>query len=250
MAFVTNEPSNKYRTNYLQVSSNVATMDLSMHGNPLVIISCYLPHDAVLQHIQPKRTAAWEELQDTINKTTEAKNLIVCGDFNAALHHGKEGEEDVIGQHVFAKGGLFLATKEDRMPYSFIDNREHLITITGATNTVIANTFTQKNPENKITYKAMTTDSGPPWTPERYYEIDHCLVRKCWRNSVLDVTTDPHTNINTDHYMMTVKIRQALEAKKEIQHEPSSKHVSIPEGNEEDILKSFNYSISEQLTKI
>ena len=107
----------KYRTNYLQVSSNVATMELSMHGNPLVIISCYLPHDAVLQHIQPKRTAAWDELHDTINKTTEAKNLIVCGDFNAALHHRKEGEEDVIGQHVFRKGGLFLATKEDRMPY-------------------------------------------------------------------------------------------------------------------------------------
>ena len=79
----------KYRTNYLQISGNIATMELSMHGNPLVIISCYLPHDAVLQHIQPKRTAAWEELQDTISKITEAKNIVVCGDFNAALHHRK-----------------------------------------------------------------------------------------------------------------------------------------------------------------
>ena len=74
-----------------------------MHGNPLVIISCYLPHDAVLQHVQPKRTAAWEELQDIISKTTEAINIIICGDFNAALHHRKEGEEDVVGQHVVIK---------------------------------------------------------------------------------------------------------------------------------------------------
>ena len=197
----------KYRANYLQISSNVATMELSMHVNPLVIISCYLPHDAVLQHVQPKRTTAWEELQDTISKITEAKNITICGDFNAALHHRKEGEEDVVGQRVFGKGIQFLETKEDRTPDNFIDNREHLTTITRATNTVIANTFFQKNPENKITYKAMATDNGPPWTPERYYEIDHCLVRKCWRNSVKDITTDPHTNINTDRYMMTVEIK-------------------------------------------
>ena len=113
-------------------------MELSMHGNPLVIISGYLPHDAALQHVQPKRTAAWEELQDTICKITETRNIIVFGGFNAALHHRKEDEEDVVGQHVFGKGRQFLATKEDRMPDCFIDNREHLITITRATNTVIS----------------------------------------------------------------------------------------------------------------
>ena len=101
----------KYRTNHLQISGNIATMELSMHGNPLVIISCYLPHDAVLQHVQPQRTAALEELQETISKITETKN-IVCGDFNAALHHRKEGEEDVVGQHVFEKGRQFLETKK------------------------------------------------------------------------------------------------------------------------------------------
>ena len=122
------------------------------------------------------------------------------------------------------------------MPDNFIDNREHLITITRATNAQIANTFLQKNPENKITYKAMTTDNGPPWIPERYHEIDHCLVRKCWRNSVIDITTDPHTNINTDHYMMTAEIRQALKAKVDTQYEQSLNNVSIPDGNEEDVL--------------
>ena len=96
----------------------------------------------------------------------------------------------------------------------------------------------------------MATDNGPPWTPERYYEIDHCLVRKCWRSRVIDITTDPHTNINTDHYMMTVEIRQTLKTKVDTQYEQPLKNVSIPEGSEEDIPKSFNNNISEQLTKI
>ena len=44
------------------------------------------------------------ELETTINNIPEAKNIIVCGDFNAALHHIKEDEDDIIGQHIFGKG--------------------------------------------------------------------------------------------------------------------------------------------------
>ena len=96
----------------------------------------------------------------------------------------------------------------------------------------------------------MTTETGPPWTPERYYETDHCLVRKCWRNSVIDITTDPHTNINTDHYMMTVEIKQTLKTKEDIQYEQSFMNITFPDGNEEEILKRFNNNISVHLTKI
>ena len=74
-------------------------------------------------------------------KSQKQQNIIVCGDFNAALHHRKEGGEDVVGQHVFGKGRQFLETKEDRTPDNSVDNREHLIAVTRATNTVIANTF-------------------------------------------------------------------------------------------------------------
>ena len=98
----------KYRTNYIQISSNVATLELSMHANPLVVISAYLPHDAVLPLQQPRRAAAWEELETTINIISEAKNIIACGDFNVALRHIREGVEDIIGQRIFGKGLEFL----------------------------------------------------------------------------------------------------------------------------------------------
>ena len=178
---------------------------------------------------------------------TEAKNIIVCGEFNAAIHYRKDGEEEIIGQRVFGKGKQFLTVKGSRIPENFVDNREHLVTLARTTSTVVANTFIQKRLENKITYKAMTTDNGPPWTPERYYEIDHCLIRKCWRNSVFDITTDAHTNVNTDHCMMTVKLRQALKAKEEIKTDPSLKNISIPGGDEEHILQSFNDNVSQRL---
>ena len=99
-----------------------------MHGNPLAIISAYLPHDAVLPLQQPRRIATWEELETTINNISEAKNIIVCGDFNAALHHIKEGEEDIIGQHIFGKGLEFLRTKEECQEPELVDNRETYFT--------------------------------------------------------------------------------------------------------------------------
>ena len=104
-----------------------------------------------------------------------------------------------------------MRAKEERQEPDFVDNREKLVSLARAANLIIANTFLQKhNNKHKITYKAMTTQGGPPWTSDRYYEIDHCLVKRHWRNSILDIQSDPYTNVNTDHYMINTKIRQAL----------------------------------------
>ena len=235
----------KYRTSYVQISSNVATLELSMHRNPLVIVTAYMPHDAVLPIQQPRRIAAWEELETTINNITEAKNIIICGDFNAALHHIKEDEEDIIGNHIFGKGIEFLRTKEDRQEPEFVDNRAKLVSLARSTNTIIANTFFQKHSNtHKITYKAMTTQIGPPWTSDRYYEIDHCLVKRHWRNSILDIQSDPYTNVNTDHYMIKITIRQALKAKEIAFAGPTLKCITLPEGNEEQALLDFNEQVA------
>ena len=79
----------------------------------------------------------------TINNITEAKNIIICGDFNAALHHIKEDEEDIIGNHIFGKGIEFLRTKEDRQEPEFVDNRAKLVSLARSTNIIIANTFSK-----------------------------------------------------------------------------------------------------------
>ena len=35
----------KYRNYYKQISSNIMSMEINMHGNPMIIISTYIPHD-------------------------------------------------------------------------------------------------------------------------------------------------------------------------------------------------------------
>ena len=90
----------------------------------------------------------------------------------------------------------------------------------------IANTYFQNIGKHKITYqKNNNTEGGPPWDTEIYCELDHCLVRKQWSNSVIDMQSGPHTNINIGHKMIAIKLRQKLKAREEPHREPTLKGI-------------------------
>eukprot|EP00972_Heterocapsa_arctica_P103353 15229426-Heterocapsa_arctica.AAC.1 len=79
-----------------------------MHWDPLVVMSAYIPHDAVHEdHI----LTVWEHLSDRINQVPASKNLIILGDLNVQLHARKESEEHYIGLHIFGRGADFLRRK-------------------------------------------------------------------------------------------------------------------------------------------
>ena len=81
-----------------------------MHGNPLVILTAYMPHDA---SAEIERLAAWEEMSNKTRSITHNKNVVVLGDLNAALHARKGGEEECLGPHVWGKGLTFLREEKD-----------------------------------------------------------------------------------------------------------------------------------------
>ena len=209
-----------------------------MHGNPLVIISSYIPHDE--SNDEQKRQGAWEELTNYIIEIPEAKNVIIMGDINTNIHARKEGEEDHVGGQVFGKGMDFLRAKEQMTPDWKTTNREHLMTLLRTTDMKVMNTYFQKEPKHKVTYqKKDNADGGPTWTPQRYGEIDFCIARRQWANSIIDVTAIPHTNINTDHKAISTKIRQRLKAREELNTETTLKGIKpVKEGKtEEEAIK-------------
>ena len=55
-----------------------------------------MPHDA---SDGIKRLAAWEEMSYRFRNILHNKNVVVLGDFNAAIHARKEGEEECLGPH-------------------------------------------------------------------------------------------------------------------------------------------------------
>ena len=119
VGFCYNRRIDKYRNHYIQHSSHLAEMEINMHANPLVIFTAYMPHDA---SAEIKRLAAWEEMSNIIRDITHNKNVVVLGDFNAALHARKEGEEECLGPQVWGKGIASLREKGGLLPESMNRN--------------------------------------------------------------------------------------------------------------------------------
>ena len=80
-------------------------MEINNHGNNLVILGVYIPHDFVHE---PIRTNVWEKLNIKINELSTNRNVIISGDFNASLHARKADEYQYIGNNILGKGLQFL----------------------------------------------------------------------------------------------------------------------------------------------
>ena len=212
----------KYRHYYKQISSNVMSMETNMHGNPIIIISTYIPHD---DSDNNPRDRAWEDLSGLIGDIPEAINVIVLGDQNTNLHTNKADDADHIGPNIYGKGAYFLRNKELLTPAEKTTNREHFIMLLRANDMKVANTYFQKEDKYKGTYQIKdNTDGGPPRDTERYCELDHCLVRKQWSNSTVDTQADPNTNTNTDHKMIAIKVRKNSKQEK---NQTENQHLKV-----------------------
>ena len=118
----------------------------------------------------------------------------------------------------------FLRNKEHNTPAGKTSNREYMMNHLGATYMRVANTCYHKLDKFKGTYQRKDNiDGGPPWNTDRYCELDHCLVKRQWMNSIIDIWADPHTNINIDLRSMDIKIRQKLKAREKPNSEQSLK---------------------------
>ena len=207
----------KYRNHYLQHSSHIAEIEINMHGNPLVILSLYMPHDAsneIKRHNMPH--AAWGKMFKRTRDISHNKAVVVLGNSNAAIHARKIGEEECLGPHIWGKGMVFLR-EEGLLPENM--NRSLLIDQLKEHDMRCMNTYVfQKLNNKKATYRHMWARGvqGPRDT-DRYSELDLCLVFRRWENSIKSVESDSLTNVITDHLALNVNL-QKLKALVEAEH--------------------------------
>ena len=138
VGFCYNRKVEKYRNHYMQHSSHLAEIEINMHGNPLVILSAYMPHDA---STETGRLAAWGHMTDRLREISHNKNVVVLGDFNAAMHAREPGEEECLGPHIWGKGLRFVREKEGLLPENM--NRSLLIDLLKGYDMRCMSTFSQ-----------------------------------------------------------------------------------------------------------
>ena len=159
-----------------------------------------MPHDA---SNEIDRLAAWEAMANRICEISDNKNVVVLGDFNAAIHARKPGEEECLGPHIWGKGFRFFREQEGLPPENM--NRSLLIDLLKGYDMRCVNTFFQTHDNKKATYRLMwARGMQGPWNTERYSELDICVVFRTWSNSTKNVESYSFISIRTDHLAMNI----------------------------------------------
>jgi len=83
---------------------------------------------------------------------------------------------------------------------------------------LVANTWFRKSDGRKATYVTPGVDKLPPtnrgWDPDKFPELDFCLVPERWKGMVQDVESDTRAGVPSDHFPLRVRIRLRLRARR------------------------------------
>ncbi|XP_062858811.1 craniofacial development protein 2-like, partial [Trichomycterus rosablanca] len=182
VAFILNQRLANTVLKYNTVSDRVISIRLQGAPIHVTVIQVYSPTtDAKEEDVE----LFYEQVQEEIDRTQNQDLLIIMGDFNAKVGHGKQGT--VVGKFGLSKRN---------------EAGERLIDFCTKNQLSIMNTFFQHHKRRLYT-----------WTsPNGAYknQIDYICVRQRWRSSIITVKTQPGADCGTDHELLTSKIRVKL----------------------------------------
>lgn len=161
-------------------SDRVIAMRLVLKTFDIAIISAYSPTE---EYNCEEKDQFYDDLCEAA-KFYPKSQLIVLGDFNASTGCANEGWKNCMGT-----GGRGTVN----------DNGIRLLSFASHHNSVIANTLFPHQDCHKITWQS------PDGKTEK--QIDYIVVDSRLRSNILDCRSKKGADCNTDHFMVTCKLR-------------------------------------------
>ena len=164
--------------------------------------------------------------------------LLVMGDLNAKVGEDNDGYENIIGSHGVGERN---------------DNGERLVDFCGLNNLVATGTIFP----HKLIHKQTWTSPGG----KTKNQIDHVLVSRQHRTSVMDTRAMRGADIASDHQLVRSKIKLKLKRKQKNKairkkfdiiklHQPAIKaQFSLKLRNKYDILQDYDETGDEEVEK-
>lgn len=202
------------------ISDRILSLKLNTKHHTLNIIQVYAP---TTTSSDEEIEQFYNDLQTTKDKVPRREACIVMGDLNAKVG---EGEDRVCGIGPY---GLGERNERGDMLASFCQANE----------LDIANTLFRQPVRRRYTWIS-------PGDRVRN-QIDYIMIDRRWKSSVLNSKTLPGTDCDTDHILVTAKIR--FKAMKVSKKKPSPKFDTEKLENP-DIASSFQIELSNRFTQL
>lgn len=156
----------------------------------MTVIVCYAPTEVSDADSKDQFYRAADEF---LQKTNKHDIRLVLGDYNARVGNVRLGYESVLGPHAVAEAAN--------------DNGSRLLNLAISNNLVIGGSLFPHKDIHKYTW---TSQAGS----KPRAQIDHILISKWWRRSLLDCRTYRGADIGSDHELVIARVRLKLARRK------------------------------------
>ena len=157
---------------------------------PLLVLSVYAPTAAA--EAQEKQNF-YQEIGEIIAENGGAF-LVIMGDFNAQLL-----SDPGLPRHVGPN--LFTTTRPlGEQSAEVLENRDLFLDFLLQFDLIALNTLHAAPPGRQVTYRSPGQPHfEPPWSENRFAQIDYILTKSRWRNNFAAVNTLPQHDYDSDH---------------------------------------------------
>ena len=171
---------------YECVSDRLLTARINCGVINLTVVVCYAPTE--VSGVDEK-DEFYQTLEDVLQKSHKHDVRMVIGDFNARVGSKREGYEQVLGPHA--------------MHEQPNDNGARLLDACASNDLTIGGSLFPHKLIHKYTW---TSNAGN----KPRAQLDHILISRCWRRSMLDCRTYRSADISSDHELLVAKVKLKL----------------------------------------
>ena len=204
VALVCSQCLSIHKSNVRQINGRIilATFDTKPLKTDIVV--AYAPHAG--RSISDEDTF-YTQLHEVLSTLPTHEINLILGDFNVRLMEQLPHEADVLGMHIFRTENDHIDLVSNKQQ----DNRSRFMDLCHEHNLVVTNTLFEKDLSKLITYRNATTPQfSPPFTTERFAQLDYILINSRWKNAITNVESTCCHVVTSDHKLLIANMRIKL----------------------------------------
>ena len=173
---------------FCQLSERLASVKLRVTGGKAVLFSAYAPHSG-----KPfgERQTFYQHVAEAYSATSSHGPKLLFGDWNARLYRRMPGEEKVIGEHVFYNSSAAIPADA---------NRNLLLELCASNDLVIANTFSEHQPDALVTCYNVGHHPMDQISWKSHSQIDFLLCPREWHVVCKDIRSYRSLALASHHF--------------------------------------------------
>ena len=225
------------KQNVQQVNGRTLLATFNTYPVKTNVVAAYAPHAG---RNEQEKDEFYSHLNHVAAALPKHEINIFMGDFNARLMEQLGHESNVIGPHIFRNDTDNIS----QLSVNQQDNRFRFTSFCQEHELVATNTWFEKPLAKLITHRnAATPNYTPPFTTDRFGQIDYILVNHKWRNAITNVETSSRHAVSTDHRLLIAQIRVKLARtpKRQCQKTPRYRQPTVEQ------LTHYNDHVQEML---